>query len=85
MNIYFNNHISLFLKFYNSLLLKSENKNVLTLANELFSVLAKSTTENWLNIPPLRHFISECLENLATIVVSQGECSAKVIIVLIII
>ena len=52
----------------------------LPMASHLFCYLAKSTTENWLSVPPLRHFISECLENLAAVVVSQGECQAEIIL-----
>ena len=52
----------------------------LPLASYLFCYLAKATTENWLSVPPLRHFVSECLENLASVVVGQGDCNAEVIL-----
>jgi len=75
-----NNIIQKTLKSFEKDLGKGVSSLHLDLATQLFCCLAKSTTENWLSLPPLRHFISECLENLATIVVSQGECQAGLIL-----
>ena len=75
-----NNIIQRILKSFEKDLGKGIKSIHLPLASQLFCKLAKATTENWLTVPPLRHFISECLENLATIVVSQGECQAGVVL-----
>ena len=75
-----NNIIQKILKSFEKDLGRGVTSIHLPLATHLFCYLAKSTTENWLSLPPLRHFVSECLENLATIVVSQGDCQAGLIL-----
>ena len=75
-----NNIIQSILKSFEKDLGKGITSIHLPLASYLFCYLAKATTENWLTVPPLRHFISECLENLATVVVSQGGCKAEIIL-----
>ena len=75
-----NNIITKILKAFEKDLGKGVRSIHLTLASNLFCHLARSTSENWLSVPPLRHFVSECLDNLATIVASQGECRAEMIL-----